>query len=344
MIVRLKVRVSIPHIPVPVQYVEAVKGWFVPHRRAAIFALLKAAVLLGALWEYVWLWHTNYYSKRYPELPLSLAWAMLTAIAGITAAQAGCSSWLKVRSSRRRQASATARERLTELLTGYISGADIQDRINEAARDSPQDFEDCVTSALIGTRGAALERIKTLAAVTCLRDTWIKKTRRGNDLQRRYAVERLSLLRDSSTAMALEVAVEEDPSAGVVAAAIRGLLTIPDYAGRERLLESLPRRPYLVRVLTAGETPDSLARSIAASTNVERRIPALNLTRRQRQVNLRSTAIRSPDKVQATCATLATLGGAGRGLLHLMAALGQAGDAPAEALGELLTAGAKGGR
>ena len=50
------------------------------------------------------------------------------------------------------------------------------------------------------------------------------------------------------------------------------------------------------------------------------------------------------ETARASCAALAALGPMGRDLLHLMSALGEAGEAPAEALGEALAASAKGGR
>ena len=49
------------------------------------------------------------------------------------------------------------------------------------------------------------------------------------------------------------------------------------------------------------------------------------------------------DTVRASCSALAALGARGRHLLERMSAAGEAGDAPAEALGESLAASARGG-
>jgi len=326
--VRLRIRITNPFrvnfkfpdlTPYKTKAIDLLKQWFLPHRRDAMFALGKATILLAALWEYVWLWHTHYYVKRYPELPLSLAWAMLTVIAGITIAQAGISVGLKKRGARRRELSAESKAQLTVLLASYIAGEKDGREVTEAANNArPQDFEECVTFALIGTRGYALERIKQLPGVAKLRETWTAKSRKGGILQRRHSVERLSLLRDPATIMALEVALE-DANAGVVAAAVRGLLRLPEYTERDKLLASLPTRPYLVRVLTAGEASEET-----------RYVPP--------------EVVEPAYQTREVCSSLANYGSPGRDLLHLMAALGRAGDAPAEALGELLAAGARGGR
>ena len=54
-----------------------INGWMLswgnPQRRSALYALVKTTVLIGALWEYVWLWHTKFYSRQYPEVALSIA-------------------------------------------------------------------------------------------------------------------------------------------------------------------------------------------------------------------------------------------------------------------------------
>ena len=233
--------------PVLARVSGLVKVWLPLHRRDALFALGKASILLAALWEYVMLWHTYYYSKRYSDLPISLGWSLLAVISGITLAQAGFSAALKVRNSRMEKSSATIRSQLTVLLAAYISGEQDLTALTELARTSPPDFEECVTAALIGTRGFALERICKLESVSNLRDGWIAKSRKGGNVQRRHSVERLSLLRDSKTIMALEVALE-DANPGVVAAAIRGLLRMPTYPERDELIRSLPSRPYLVRL------------------------------------------------------------------------------------------------
>jgi hypothetical protein len=216
---------------------------------------------------------------------------------------------VKVSTARRRRKSAEAVGRITDLLTAYISGEDCLDRIERAAENSPKDFESCIAMALLGLRGSALRRLRELPEVRGIREAWMIQSRRGDESSRRYAVEQLALLGDESVIPALEIALE-DPVAAVVAAAVRGLMEMPSYGKREELLRSLPKRPHLVRVLTArGHAP---------------------------------RALQSPER--ESCSALAALGSTGRDLLMLMSAVGQAGDAPAEAISESLVEVARGGR
>ncbi len=388
---------------------EFTKGRFPPHRRAALLALTKAAALLGAISELTWLLNTHYFSRRFVQLPISLAWSMLTMIAVVTLTQVIASLVLKLRSAKLHQASVAATARLTSLLAEYVSGEDCRDEIKRDAAESPTDFEVCITSALLGMRGFALERLCELPEVIELRAIWIEKSRKGDDAERRSAVEQLALLRDPVVLAALESALD-DTSAGVVAAAVRGLLRLPAYTKRDELIRSLPGRPYLVRVLSAGESADDAARLAAASganvelmdlarargrsigrgdlrpmlddQDVQTRRSALHLVPlaspaaspargvvmaalRHSELQMRGAAAEvaarlhfrqaipsiaqcaresaSVDTVRASCSALAALGARGRHLLHRMSAAGEAGDAPAEALGESLAASARGG-
>jgi hypothetical protein len=330
-----------------------VRGWFQPHRRAAVTALMKASILLASVWECVWVWHTKYYSRRYPEMPLSLAWAMLTVIAGIVFAQVGCSAILKLRGARLRLLSAAAQARLTALLADYISTGTSEEELKRCAKAAPKDFEACLTAALLGTRGFALARLRELHGVTGLRDKWIARSRRGTIDQRRYAVEHLGLLGDPAAIMALEVALE-DSNAGIVAAAIRGLLRMPGYSGREELIESLASRSYLVRVLIACEPEaEQIARPAEVWTAPKLLVASEAGTRSaglhdlQMRVAARPLLHRLPvtaDTERAHCSALAGWGANGRDLLRLLSATGLAGEAPAEALGEAMAALARGGR
>jgi hypothetical protein len=344
--------------------IEFLKSWFEPHRRAAISALFKASVLLGSLWVCVWMWHIRFYSKRYPEVPISLAWSMLTVVAGVTFAQMGCSAVLKLRGARLRKLSAVSKARLTALLTSYITNGDSEEELRAGARATPRDFEECLTAALLGTRGVALERLCDLPGVTGLRDEWIARSSKGASNTRRHAVEHLGLLRDPAAVMALEVALE-DANPGVVAAAARGLLRIPSYSGREELIRSLPGRPYLVRVLTACEATDEPGDREAASAQRPAAPVVAGITllaAADAGARARPIHVPQPQQLQmlakavgqqsggsanferSSCSILAGLGPTGRDLLHLMAATGVAGEAPAEALGEVLAAAARGGR
>lgn len=323
-----------------------VRSWFQPRRRAAVTASLKAAILIGCLWTTVWMWHTRYYSRRYPEMPLSLAWSLLTVIGGIIFAQAGCSAVLKLRGARLRKLNAETRTRLTAMLADYISTGTSEAELQRMAKASPRDFEICLTGALLGTRGYALDRLRELPGVTGLRDRWIIQSRKGVTLQRRHAVEHLALLQDPKAIMALEVALE-DPNSGVVAAAVRGLLRIPVYADRDKLIRSIPQRPYLVQVLTAGEvTGEEPTRPALPAFPIRSTAPKElhELQMRAAVRPVRHRKLETTDADRATCSALAGLGQTGRDLLKLMSAAGLAGDAPAEALGERLAAAARGGR
>ena len=332
-----------------------VQSWSNPQRRSALYALLKTSILIAALWEHVWLWHTKFYSRLHPELPLSIAWSLLTVIAGITFAQIGCSGVLKARSARLRKHHAEISRRLTEMLAEFIAKGDFEDELIRFARHSTSTFEDCITSALLNTRGAAHARLCELPAMSILRDRWIDRLHRRDERDRRYAVEHLALLRDPQAIMALEFCLE-DKCEGVVASAIRGLLQMPHYAEREKLLRSLPARPYLVRVLTAGESSqqESDERVFALTPQPPQTITIPDrrsiLLLRQQELQLRALAVedamklRRKDTTRVSCSVLAASGAKGRGLLRFMAAAGDAGDEPAEALGGALAAAARGGR
>ena len=331
-------------------------SWRQPQRRAAFYALGKSILVIGALWEYVWLWHTKYYSKHYVEVPLSIAWSLLTVIAGVTFALIGCSAVLKARSTRLRKQHAETSRRLTEMLAEFIAKGDFEDELIRYAHHSTSTFEECITNALLSTRGAAHERICELPAMAILRDRWIDSLHKRDERDRRYAVEHLALLRDPQATMALEYSLD-DQSQGVVAAAIRGLLRMPGYTEREHLIRSLPNRPYLVRILTAGESPEEAPKEMEmAMTCGPQREPVAaqdrreTLALRQRELQLRAQAVEEAIKLRrahtprVSCSVLAASGAKGRGALGSMAASGDHGDAPAEALGGMLAATARGGR
>lgn len=303
------------------------RRWLQTHQRAALYALAKSTILIGALWEYVWLWHTKYYSRHVAEVPLSLAWSLLTVIGGITFAQVGCSAVLKARSARLRKAEGDASAQLRSVLADYISGGNRELELQHHALESPAAFESCVTAAMLGTRGAAFDRLRALPSMTVLRDRWIGSLHRRNEQYRRHAVEHLALLRDPAAIMALEFTLD-DKSAGVVAASVRGLLRVPGYTGRDALVRSIPGRPYLVRVLTAGESPQPMPAP---------QDPPMRTHGMEEAVKSRRN-----DSARINCSVLAASGTEGRDLLHLMSALGTGGDAPAEALGVLLAGAAKG--
>lgn len=290
--------------------------WTQPHRRAAFAALLKSSLLLGGLSELGWLLNTHYFSRRFPQLPISLAWSMLTMIFLVTFTQVTCSVALKFRGEKRSRLSAAMVLRLRAMLARYLSGEDCHEEIEQAAAVSPDDFETCVADALLGLRGSALHRMRELPEIAALRRKWITKSRTGDGEQRRYAVEQMGLLRDAGVIPSLELALH-DSVPGVVASAVRGLLQMHFYPKRDELLRSLASRPYLVRVLTACESAGE------ASTQPER--------------------LERVEPVRASCSALAALGAPGRSLLRLMSAAGERGEAPAEALGASLVAAARGG-
>jgi len=280
---------------------------------AALVALAKAAALLGALSEVGWLLQTHYFSRYFPQLPISLAWSLLSMIFFIVVAQLTVSVGWKVTGARRQKQRAAATARTTELLTVYLAGADCHQSIEQAAGNSPRAFETCVAGALLRLRGSALNRLCDLPDVMELRDRWIASARSGGEGERRSAVEQLSLMNDPAAISALEAALD-DPAATVAASAVRGLLRMPDYAGRDALVQSLPQRPYLVRVLTACEN----------RTMQERAQPE--------------------NRVRAALLELAARGPRGRSALRRMSAAGVAGDAPAEALSAELASAVRGGR
>jgi hypothetical protein len=219
---------------------------------------------------------------------------------------------LKVTGARRAKLRAAATARTTELLTAYLAGADCHLSIEQAAGNSPRAFETCVAGALLRLRGSARNRLCDLPDVMDLRDRWITSAQSGSEAERRIAVERLSLLGDPAAISALEEALD-DPAAPVAASAVRGLLRMPDYGGRDTLLQSLPHRPFLVRVLTACEN---------------------------RTLNERA---HSTNRVRAALSELAARGPKGRSALRRMSAAGVAGDGPAEALSAELASTARGG-
>jgi HEAT repeat protein len=324
---------------------DLLKSWFEPQRRAAFIALIKASLLMGALSELGWLLNTRYFSKRFPQLPISLAWSMLTVIFLVTAMEAICSVVMKLRSERRRRLSAEASRELTALLARYISGENVPQEITRAAKDSPEDLEKCIATALLSLRGSALRRLCELPETVKLRDRWAARSRKGDDNERRYAVEQLGLLRDPATIPALEKALK-DSFGAVQAAAIRGLLQMPSYGKHDELICSLPRRSYLVRVLTACESADfvSDARMPGTRHGEFQGAGPVELESLLRLASAISPVTESANVARASCLALAALGATGLDSLRLMSAAGEAGDAPAEALGASLSAGARGGR
>jgi hypothetical protein len=387
-----------------------IKAWTQPHRRAASLALLKAAALLGALSEVGWLLNNHYFLKRFPQLPISLAWSMLTVIFLVTTTQIACSLIFKIRSARANRLSAEAALKMTELLTRHISGHKCDDEIQDAAIASPEDFERCVAVALLRLRGSALYRVSQLPEVIGLRDSWIARLKKGDSEERREAAEHLGLLHDPVVIPALEAALE-DSVPTVVAAAVRGLLQLRFYKKRDELVRSLPLRSYVVRVLTACESADHASRlalehpanagllelaqargravgkgdlrpllddrDLRTRRSAMRLVPlaapsaspargAVMAALKHKELELRAEAAEVAgrlrlsreigavaecaresedlDTTRAGCLALATLGASGRDSLRRMSAAGEAGDAPAEALGASLVAGVRGGR
>jgi HEAT repeats len=295
------------------------------------------------------------------------------------------------------------------LLADYLAGEDVRDQIKDAVQFSPDMFERTTGSALLRLRGSSRRRLCELPEVAVIRLRWMDRATKGNDEQRRRAVEQLGLLRDPTAVPALEKAVE-DSVAVVAAAAIRGLLLMPSYDKREELLRSLPNRSYLIRVLTACESADDALRlaigppaddrmlelarlhgrvtgegdllPLMDGRDAKKRNSALRLVPlaapgaapsrgvvlaalRHHQLKMRSAAVEVAAKLRlsraipgiaeyarqadtntdarASCAALAELGSAGRDLLRQMSAAGEAGDAPAEALGAMMAASVRGG-
>jgi hypothetical protein len=139
------------------------------------------------------------------------------------------------------------------------------------------------------------------------------------------------MLRDPAAIPALEKALE-DSAAAVVVSAVRGLLLEPAYEKRVELLRSLEDRPLLVRVLTAREAGFSEAPAME--------VEALRLLSVTGDFTEEATCA---DARRAACSSLAALGDSGLDLLRRMSAAGEMGDAPAEALGAVLVALARGG-
>src|SRR5262249_50965635 len=135
-----------------------------------------------------------------------------------------------------------------------------------------------------------------------------------------------------------------------VAAAMRGLLRMPNYDQRERLVRSLPLQPLLVRVLTAGDADEPISEPLLPAPVPATAQIASTIALRHQELKIRAQAVeeamrlRRGVEARMTCSVLAASGEEGRDLLRLMAAVGAAGDAPAEALGGVLAAAAKGGQ
>jgi len=321
---------------------EFLRSCFEPHRRAALIALIKASALLGALSELGWLLNAHYFSRRFPQLPISLAWSMLSVIFLVMFTQVCGSLALKLRGARSIRLRAAAKQRFIALLAGYVAGGHPYGEIKSAAKDSPEEFESSVAAMLLGLRGSALRQLCDLPEVIELRLRWIERSRTGDDRERRYSVERLSLLHDPTLIPVLENALQ-DPVSGIVASAARGLLQMPSYPGREELLRSLPGRPYLVRVLTACESPGDAPEFVVADAALDilHLLQAIGV--RTGEADHRNPLVRPVDMLRASCSALAALGADGRKRLQLMSAQGHGGEAPAEALGEVLAAAARGG-
>jgi hypothetical protein len=332
---------------------DFIKHCFEPHRRGALVALIKASVLIGALSELGWLLNTRYFSRRFEQLPISLAWSMLSVIFLVTVLEVYGSVMLKLRRTRRSRVSEAASLRLTALVTAYIAGESGPEEIALAAKDSKRDLEKCIATALLRLRGSALRRLCELQVVAELRDKWIAQSRKGDAEERRYAVEQMALLCDPATIPALEKALDDRVGA-VEAAAVRGLLQLPSYGKRYELLQSLAWRSYLVRVLAACESADD-ASGLALATPMpggqERELHAavdvgslLALARAIGSVAELEKEKENAAAARASCMALAAQGATGLDSLRRMSAAGEAGDAPAEALGALLAAAARGGR
>ncbi len=281
-------------------------------RGAALIALAKSGALLAALSEMGWLLDVYYFARRFPQLPISLAWSMLTMIFLIATTQLTGSVAVKLWGVRRARRNTAAAQRMTDLLCAYLADEARGSDVAAAANDSPSDFEAGVADALLRLRGSAVRKLREMPPVQALRDRWIARVRSGGEEERRRTVENLGMLRDPAGIPALEAALE-DPAAQGVAAAVRGLLKMPSHGGRAELIRSLPGRAYLIRVLTASEA---------------RHLPA---------------PVESRDPARAHCDQLARRGAIGIHRLRSLAAHGKAGDAPAEALSASLVAAARGG-
>lgn len=212
----------------------------------------RAAVILASFFYPVWFLHVEYFSHRWQERPLSLAASFLTVQAAVILCQLLTSCALKRVALAREMRSRRVRPHLLKELAAYAAGDGQLAGIRTLERRYPADFDRTLERLLSLVSGEGRERLTALAEQLRLVRRWERWARRAPERERRHALECLGLLAGEYGGPALRrLARRSTPL--VEASACRLLARSPRQEDAAWVFSLIVGKPYLVRVLLAGE-------------------------------------------------------------------------------------------
>lgn len=213
---------------------------------------LRAVVILVSFFYPVWVLHVEYFSHRWKELPLSLAASFLTVQVAVILCQLLTSCALTRAALGRERRSRRVRPRLLKELAAYAAGGGRLVPLRALERRFPADFDRALERLLSLVSGEGRAQLTRLAEDLRLVRRWERWARHAPERERRHAVECLGLLAGEHGGRALRrLARRSTPL--VEAAACRVLARSSRQADAVWVFALIVGKPYLVRVLLAGE-------------------------------------------------------------------------------------------
>ena len=220
-------------------------------QRAVAVMLLEGAGIIAAFLYPVWVLHERVVSRHVPETPLSLAIAFLVVQATVVMLQLLASCTLKWGREARAAQSEVAVPRIQQELAVHAAGEDRTEALRTLEQRYPRDFDASMESFLALVDGREKEVLSRLAWDLRLVSRWEKRARRGSEREQKLAVECLGLLAGQQSEEALwRLAGRSTPT--MEATACRMLARSEAQEDAERLFGLAVSKPYLVRVLLAG--------------------------------------------------------------------------------------------
>jgi hypothetical protein len=214
--------------------------------------LLEGTAIIACFLGPVWILHVNVVSRHVAETPLSIALSFLAVQAFVILLQLLASCGLKWSREVREERSLVAIPRIQGELAIHAAGDDRAAELRHLERRYPHDFDRCMASFLSLVDGQEKEILSKLARDLMLVQRWERRAHAGNDDDRKLAVECLGLLAGWRGEDALwRLARNSTPL--VEAAACRLLARSGEAESATQLFEIAVGKPYLVRVLLAGE-------------------------------------------------------------------------------------------
>lgn len=212
----------------------------------------RAAIILVSFFYPVWFLHVEFFSHRWKELPLSLAASFLTVQAAVILCQLLTSCALKRAALAREVRSRRLRPRLLKELAACAAGDVRLASLRALERRYPAEFDRALERLLSLVSGEGRARLTALAEQLRLVRRWERWARRAPERERRRALECLGLLAGEYGGEALRRLARQSAPL-VEASACRLLARSPRPEDAAWVFSLIVGKPYLVRVLLAGE-------------------------------------------------------------------------------------------